>query len=220
MGMINPMANGAYAEKIVAPAGAFIAVPDGIDLADAGALPMGAMTGIQLIELGAKARPGQRILVTGANGSVGRAAVYTAAQAGALVVAAARGNAKAALAGLPVAKIVDLNDPDAVAAAGPYDAIADTVGDRLAERLAKHVRSGGVLASVVSPPPLPAADLPVTSAPVWVSFDGPRLIRFVEDYIRNGWSLPVAQRFALADVAKAHAAMDAGGVGGKILLVP
>ena len=220
MGMINPMANGAYAEKIVAPAGAFVHVPDGIDLVDAGALPMGALTGIQLIELGAKARPGQRILVTGANGSVGRAAVYTAAQAGALVVAGVRGHAKGALAGLPIADVVDIGDAEEVAAAGPYDAIADTVGDRLAERLTRHVRSGGVLASVVSPPPLPPADSPVASAPVWVGFDGPRLTRFVEDYIRNGWSMPVAHRFKLSDVAKAHAAMDAGGVGGKILLVP
>ena len=220
MGMINPMANGAYAEKIVAPAGAFVIVPDGIDLADAGALPMGTLTGIQLIELGTKARPGQRILVTGANGSVGRAAVYTAAQAGALVVAAVRGNAKEALAGLPVAEVVDLNDPEAIAAAGPYDAIADTVGDRLAERLTSQVRSSGVLASVVSPPPLPPADSSVTSAPVWVSFDGPRLTKFVEDYVRNGWSMPIAHRFSLADVAKAHAAMEKGGVGGKVLLLP
>ena len=220
MGMINPMQDGAYAEKIVAPAAAFVAVPDGLDLVDAGALPMGALTGIQLIELGTKAKPGQRILVTGANGSVGRAAVYTAAQAGALVVAGVRGHAKGALAGLPIADVVDIGDAEEVAAAGPYDAIADTVGDRLAERLTKYVRSGGVLASVVSPPPLPPADSPVTSAPVWVSFDGPRLTRFVEDYIRNGWSMPVAHRFKLADVAKAHAEMEAGGVGGKILLVP
>jgi len=220
MGMINPMANGAYAEKIAAPASAFIKLPDGIELADAGALPMGALTGIQLIELGAKARPGQRILVTGANGSVGRAAIYTAAQAGAAVVAGVRGNAKAALDVLPVAEIVDLNDPEAVAAAGPYDAIADTVGDRLVERLTRHVRAGGVLASVVSPTPLPPADAPVKSAPVWVSFDGPRLTRFIEDYIRNGWSMPVAHRFRLAEVSLAHALMEKGGVGGKVLLLP
>jgi NADPH:quinone reductase-like Zn-dependent oxidoreductase len=220
MGMINPMKNGAYAEKIVAPAAAFVAVPDGLGLVDAGALPMGALTGIQLIELGVKARPGQRILITGATGSVGRAAVYTAAAAGALVVAGVRGHIKGGLAGLPIADVIDLNDATDVASAGPYDAIADTVGGRLAERLTKHVRSSGILASVVSPPPLPPADLPVGSAPVWVSFDGPRLRKFVEDYIRNGWSMPVAHKFKLAEVAKAHAAMDAGGVGGKILLLP
>jgi NADPH:quinone reductase-like Zn-dependent oxidoreductase len=220
MGMINPMKNGAYAEKIVAPAAAFVIVPDGLSLVDAAALPMGAMTGIQLIELGAKAKPGQRILVTGANGSVGRAAVYTAAAAGALVVAGVRGHVKGALAGLPIADVVDIGDADAVAAAGPYDAIADTVGGRVAERLTKHVRSGGVLASVVSPPPLPPADSPVASAPVWVGFDGPRLTRFVEDYIRNGWSMPIAQRLKMSEAGKGHALMDAGGVGGKILLLP
>jgi NAD(P)-dependent dehydrogenase (short-subunit alcohol dehydrogenase family) len=57
--------------------------------------------------------------VTGANGSVGRAAVYAAAAAGALVVAGVRGDAKARLAGLPIADVVDLNDSEAVAAAGP-----------------------------------------------------------------------------------------------------
>ena len=219
-GMINPMKNGAYAQKIVAPAGAFVSVPEGLDLADAAALPMGALTGIQLIELGVKAGPGQRILVTGATGSVGRAAIYTAAAAGALVVAGVRGHAKGGLAGLPIAAVVDLSKPDEVAAAGPYDAIADTVGGRTAERLAKFVRSGGVLASVVSPPPLPPPGSPVTSAPVWVTFDGPRLTRFLQDYLRNRWSMPVAHRLPLSEASKAHALLDAGGVGGKIVLIP
>jgi NADPH:quinone reductase-like Zn-dependent oxidoreductase len=219
-GMINPAKNGAYAEKIVAPAAAFVIVPEGLDLVDAAALPMGALTGVQLIELGVKAVPGQRILVTGATGSVGRAAVYTAAAAGALVVAGVRGHAKGALAGLPIAGVVDLGNLDDVAAAGPYDAIADTVGGRVAERLTKFIRSGGVLASVVSPPPLPPVNAPVSSAPVWVGFDGPRLTRFLTDYVRNRWSMPVAERLPLSEVAKAHALIDAGGVGGKILLVP
>jgi hypothetical protein len=40
------------------------------------------------------------------------------------------------------------------------------------------------------------------------------------DYVRNRWSMPVAERLPLSEVAKAHALIDAGGVGGKILLVP
>jgi NADPH:quinone reductase-like Zn-dependent oxidoreductase len=219
-GMINPMRNGAYAEKIVAPAGAFVVIPDGLDLVNAAALPMGALTGIQLIELGVKASKGQRILVTGAAGSVGRAAIYTAAALGAEVFAGVRGSALGSLTGLPVSGIVDLANADEVAAAGPFDAIADTVGGRLAERLTKHVRPGGVLASVVSPAPLPPVDSPVTAAPVWVSFDGPRLSKFLKDFVQYGWSLPIAHRLALADAAKGHALIDAGGVGGKILLVP
>jgi hypothetical protein len=60
----------------------------------------------------------------------------------------------------------------------------------------------------------------VTSAPVWVSFDGPRLSKFLKDFVQYGWSLPIAHRLALSDAAKGHALIDAGGVGGKILLVP
>ncbi len=220
IGMINPAANGAYAEKIVAPAAMFTTIPDGLDLVDAAALPMGVLTGVQLAELGAKAAPGKRILVTGAAGSVGRAAVYAAAAAGASVIAGVRSSSRDALKGLPLAGIVDLGNAAEVSAAGPYDAIADTVGGRLAERLTKQVRPGGVLASVVSPAPLPPVDSPVTGAPVWVTFDGPRLTRFVEDMVKNGWTIPIAHRFKLSEVSKAHALMDAGGVGGKILLVP
>ncbi len=220
MGMINPAKDGAYAEKIAAPAASFVHVPEGLNLIDAAALPMGVLTGIQLVERGAKVGPGQRILVTGAAGSVGRAAVYAAAAAGAVVYAGVRARSRGALAGLPLAGILDLDNPDEVAAAGPFDAIADTVGGRVAERLCKFVRSGGVLASVVSPPPLPPVGARVTSAPVWVEFDGPRLLRFVADLRKNGWSMPVAHRLPLCEVAKAHVLMEAGGLGGKLVLVP
>jgi NADPH:quinone reductase-like Zn-dependent oxidoreductase len=220
MGMINPARNGAYAEKIAAPAAAFVAIPDGVDLVDAAALPMGCLTGIQLIELGAKARAGQRILVTGAAGSVGRAAVFAAVMAGAEVVAGVRARSRDTLAELPLAAVVDLGDPEDVAAAGPFDAIADTVGGRVAERLCRYVKPGGVLASVASPPPLPPAGSPIASAPVWVSFDGPRLAKFVADLRANGWTMPVAMNLPLAEAAKAHALIEAGGLGGKILLTP
>jgi NADPH:quinone reductase-like Zn-dependent oxidoreductase len=219
-GMINPAANGAYAEKIVAPAALFVTVPDGLDLVEAGSLPMGALTGIQLAEQGAQAGAGKRILVTGAGGSVGRAAVYAAAAAGATVIAGVRGNGKAAVAGLPVAGTVDLGNPDEVAAAGPFDAIADTVGGRVAERLAKYIKPGGILASVASPPPLPPVGAPVTLAPVWVTFDGPRLSRFLRDYREHRWSMPIARHFKLHEAAWAHEMMDAGGAGGKIVLTP
>jgi len=220
IGMINPGADGAYAEKIAAPAALFITVPDSLDLVDAAALPMGVLTGIQLIELGAKPKAGDRVLVTGAAGSVGRAAVYAAAAAGAQVIAGVRASAKVLVADLPVAAIVDLADAEAVAAAGPYDAIADTVGGRVAERLCKSLRQDGVLASVASPPPLPPVGSSIRLAPVWVSFDGPRLAGFVDDMIAKGWTMPVAHRVPLAEAAKAHALLDAGSVGGKIILVP
>ena len=90
----------------------------------------------------------------------------------------------------------------------------------MAERLCNYIRAHGVLASVASPPPLPPVGSTVSLAPVWVSFDGPRLARFVDDMAANGWTMPVAHRVPLAEAARAHALLDAGGVGGKIILIP
>jgi NADPH:quinone reductase-like Zn-dependent oxidoreductase len=220
IGMIDPSANGAYAEKVAAPAASFVKIPDWLDLVDAAALPTGAMTGIQLAELGAKAKPGDRILVTGAAGSVGRAAAYVAAAAGAQVVAGLRSHMFAALDGLPLAGMVDLHDAQAVEAAGPFNAIADTVGGRAAEKLCRFVKPNGILASVVLPPPLPPIGSSIALAPIWVTFDGPRLLRFIDDLHAKGWTMPIVHRLPLFDADRAHTLMEAGSVGGKILLVP
>lgn len=49
MGMLNTFENGAYAEKVIAPAATLVRVPGGLELADAAAIPMTALTGTQLI---------------------------------------------------------------------------------------------------------------------------------------------------------------------------
>lgn len=218
MGMINPFAEGAYAAKVAAPAAAFTKVPAQLDLAQAAALPTGTLTGLQLIEQQLRPRAGDKVLVVGAAGSVGRAAVYAAVEAGATVVAGVRASSRAAAADLPVQAWLDLDDADAVAQAGPFDGIADTVGDRVAERLCERLREGGVLASAASPTPVP--DAPVEVRPVWVSFDAERLRRFAEGVAAGRYAMPIAQRFPLAQVREAHERLDAGGVGGKIVLEP
>lgn len=217
MGMINPFADGAYAEKVAAPAAAFAHVPENLDLRLAAALPTGVLTGLQLIEDALKPAAGARILVTGAAGSVGRAAVYAAHAAGAQVIAGVRRGAKPT--DLPVTATVDLDDARAVAAAGPFDGIADTVGGRVAERLCEHLRPGGVLASVAAPAPVPE-DSSIPVVPVWVSFNAARLERFAQSVARGEYVVPIAQSLPLDQAARAHALLDAGGVGGKLLLIP
>lgn len=219
MGMINPFADGAYAERVAAPAAAFARVPDDLDLRRAAALPTGVSTGLQLIEDALKPKAGARILVTGAGGSVGRAAVYAAAAAGAQVIAGVRARSRPAVADLPVAAVLDLDDAAAVAAAGPFDGIADTVGGRVAERLCEHLRPGGVLASVAAPAPVPD-DASIAVVPVWVGFNRARLERFAAAVARGEYQVPIARELPLAQAAQAHALLDAGAVGGKILLIP
>ena len=220
MGMINPMANGAYAQKVVFAAASFAIVPDSLDLVAAAALPTGALTGTQLIERAIHPAARSKGLVSGAAGSVGRAAVFAALDAGAVVYAGVRGSAFAASRDLPVAGIVDLADQNALAAAGPFDFVADTVGGAVAENLFAYVKADGIVASIAVPPPNPPAGSTQRFVSLIVSFDRPRLEQFARELASKHRRMPIAHRLALAEVARAHELMENGSVGGKILLLP
>jgi NADPH:quinone reductase-like Zn-dependent oxidoreductase len=220
MGMVNPMANGAYAEKVAFHAAAFAHAPDGLDLIRAAALPTGVLTGTQLVERGIRPRADESILITGAGGSTGRAAVFAALDAGAVVYAGIRESSRDAVKDLPVAGVIDLSDAAALAALGPFDHMADTVGGAVAERLFAHIRPYGIVASIAVPPPNPPALSTQRFVSLVVSFDAPRLERFARELSAKNRSMPVAHILPLSDVALAHRLMEQGGVGGKIVLTP
>jgi NADPH:quinone reductase-like Zn-dependent oxidoreductase len=85
------LSNATYAELVAVDDSDVTHLPDGVDLADAAAIPLIALTGDQLVRLAANVQKGQVVLVTGALGSVGRAAVHTAKKMGAQVIAGVRG---------------------------------------------------------------------------------------------------------------------------------
>jgi NADPH:quinone reductase-like Zn-dependent oxidoreductase len=70
------LSNAAYAELVAVDDSDVTHLPDGVDLADAAAIPLVALTGDQLVRLATNVQKGQVVLVTGALGSVGRAAVW------------------------------------------------------------------------------------------------------------------------------------------------
>lgn len=220
MGMVNPMSNGAYAEKIAFSAAAFAHVPSTLGLVEAAALPTGVLTGTQLIEQAIQPKPGSIGLVTGAGGSSGRAAVLAALDAGAVVYAGVRASSRHAVSDLPVAGIIDLSDEAALRAAGPFDFMADTVGGEAAEKLFMYVKPQGVVASTAFPPPNPPPSSTQRFTSLIVSFDGARLEKFARDLSEKNRTMPVTHSFPLSEVSKAHTLMEQGGVGGKIVLIP
>jgi NADPH:quinone reductase-like Zn-dependent oxidoreductase len=66
--------SGSYAEYVIAPADVLTVVPDGLDLQEAAALPLVTTTGAQLMQ-SIQPKEKRLVLVTGALGSVDRAAV-------------------------------------------------------------------------------------------------------------------------------------------------
>ena len=70
------LSNKTYAELVAVDDSDLTHLPDGVDLADAAAIPLIALTGDQLVRLATNVKKGQIVLITGALGSVGRAAVH------------------------------------------------------------------------------------------------------------------------------------------------
>jgi NADPH:quinone reductase-like Zn-dependent oxidoreductase len=207
-----------YAELCVVKATDIARLPEGLDLINAAALPLVTLTGEQLIRLGTKIEQGQTVLISGALGSVGRAAVRTAKVAGARVIAGVRRRQLKDAEALGADHVVALDDHEAVAKIGLLDAVADTVGHATAEMLLGKVKPGGIFASVLGPPANAALHPTVTVVPVMAKPDPEHMLRLAKDYVSGGMPMPIDRMLPLADAGEGQAAAEKGGIG-KVLLL-
>jgi NADPH:quinone reductase-like Zn-dependent oxidoreductase len=208
-----------YAELCVVDAKDLVRVPDGMDVVNAAAVALVALTGEQLVRLGANVEKGQTVLVTGALGSVGRGAVFTAKQIGATVFAGVRESQRDEAAELGADEVIALDDDDDLERLGFLDAVADTVNGEAAQKLIAKVKQGGVYGSVVGPPANAKMHPTVRVQPIMAKPDAERLRWLAEQVTAGRLRIPIDRMVPLADAAKAHAAAEKGGVGGKILLL-
>ena len=137
------LSNATYAELVAVDDSDVTHLPDGLDLADAAAIPLIALTGDQLVRRATNVQKGQVVLVTGALGSVGRAAVHTAKKIGAQVIAGVRGKELEAARSLGVSGVLAIDDDEAIGKFRLVDAIADTVGGEVAAKLIVKVKQSG-----------------------------------------------------------------------------
>jgi NADPH:quinone reductase-like Zn-dependent oxidoreductase len=208
-----------YAEFVVVEGTVLTHLPDGLDLVDAAAIPLVVLTGDQLVKLAARVEPGQTIVVSGALGSVGRAAVHSAQKLGAHVIAGVRARQLPEAEGLGVSGTVAIDDDRAIAQLPLVDGVADTVGGETAAKLFSRVKNGGNFGyASVFPDGVSATNPAVKVTRVFARPDASKVREFADD-IRDGkFVLPVSQRLPLREAAKAHALVQKGG-SGKIVLV-
>jgi NADPH:quinone reductase-like Zn-dependent oxidoreductase len=212
-------ADATYAEFVVVQSSVLTHLPDGLDLIDAAAIPLVSLTGDQLVRNATRAVSGQRILVSGALGSVGRAAVHTAKKLGATVIAGVRAAQLAQVAELGVSEAVAIDDDAAIASLAPVDGVADTVGNETAAKLFRRIREGGRFGyASVFPADAAATNPTVEVTRVFARPDASKVREFADDIRDGAFSLPISQRLPLREAATAQALMQKGGAG-KIVLV-
>ncbi|WP_263373536.1 NADP-dependent oxidoreductase [Granulicella aggregans] len=215
---VMALAHATYAELTVVKADELTLVPEGLDLVEAAALPLVSLTGEQLISRGTGIKQGETVLISGAMGSVGRAAIFTAKKAGATVIAGVKKSQLDAAKELGADEVVALDDKEAMAKVGFMDAVADTVGGETGEMLLGKVKQGGVFASVVGPPPGAKLHPTVKIVPVMAVPDPVKLAEMAAEVVAGRYKIPIDRMLPLAEAADGQVAAEKGGIG-KVLLL-
>lgn len=214
---VAALAQRTFAELVAVPAADAALVPDGMDLVEAAAYPLVCLTADQLVRIATKARAGQTVLVTGALGAVGRAAVYTVQQLGARAIAVVRASRVAEAAALHADGVLSLDDHAALDALGPVDAIADTLGS-VTTKLLPYVRAGGVVGTVVTPPPDVAAYPQLELNRLAAKPDAAATRGFLEAVVLGRFRLPIEPPIPLSRVGEGQERLERGGGVGKIVV--
>ncbi|MEM7142095.1 MAG: medium chain dehydrogenase/reductase family protein [Actinomycetota bacterium] len=140
---------GAYSEYLCCAADRLVPVPDALDAADATALILSYVTAYQLLHRVAEVEAGQRVLVHGAGGAVGTAALQLGRLAGVELIGTASAGKRAHVEALGAA-VIDYRSEDfveRVAQLAPdgVDVVLDGVGPQNARRSVRALRPGGRL---------------------------------------------------------------------------
>ena len=194
---------GAHAERAVVPLAGLAKLPENVSFEAGATLPLIGLTGRQSVDaLGVK--PGDRVLVSGALGAVGRAAVQYLRELGAKPVAGVR----AGRLGEGEALAGEVLDIDKVPASPSFDYAVSTAGP-VAGNLVRYVRDRGKVASAVQTP----ADANPGDRVHVISISGhddPALLQAIANAAGRGeLTIPIAAQFPLNQLAEAHKSLAA-----------
>ncbi|MDX6287148.1 MAG: NADPH:quinone reductase [Frankiales bacterium] len=140
---------GAFAEQVVVNAGSLTQIPDGVNVRDAAAFGVAHRTAYHALRSIARTGSGDQVIVLGAGGGVGLAAVQLAVALGASVTAVASTDEKLAVANANGAtrlvnhKTADLRAALKVALPDGADVVLDPVGGTLSEPALRSLHYGG-----------------------------------------------------------------------------
>lgn len=233
---------GAFATHLNAPAAAVMPLPDGMDLGVAATLPLAYGTVMHALIDRGQVRAGETLLVLGAAGGVGLAAIMIGKALGARVIAAASTDEKLELARQHGADEVinyeqaDLKDAlKALTGKQGVDVILDPVGDRWAESAFRSIAWGGrylVIGFAGGEIPRLPLNLPLLKGAsvvgvFWGEFarrdpaGNARNLAQLAGWVMDGTVRPlVSERYALEDGPRAMRDLLERRVTGKVIITP
>jgi NADPH:quinone reductase-like Zn-dependent oxidoreductase len=198
---------GCYAEYVRRPARGLIAAkPARLSFADAAALPYGGLLAALLLrKAGIKA--GQHVLVYGASGAIGTAAVQLAKHFGATVTGVCGGGNAGLVRSLGADAVIDYTREDFATRPERYDLILDAVGKR--KSAAAMLRAGDALAPG-------GKSMSIDDIRPWLRAEDLLLLSSLAE---SGALKPVIDRtYPLEELAEAHRYVELGHKRGNVIV--
>jgi len=222
----NERTFGAHAQFMtIAADGAVVSMPTGIDFVAAAPSFEGshyALANLRAAKVGA----GTDVLVYGATGAIGSAAVQLAKALGAEVTAVCRGEHVALVESLGADRVIDYTVDDFTAGDTTYDVVFDAVGKTSYKQCKRLVRPGGVfMATDVGPfpwNPLLALTTRI-GARRRVMFPLPKddaeVVGYLRDRIEAGEFRPLIDRtYPLDEIVEAYRYVETGQKVGNVVI--
>ncbi len=169
---------GAYAEyKCMPENGALAIKPANLSYEDSVSIPNGALTALPFLRDKGKIQSGQRVLIYGASGSVGSAAVQLTRYYGAEVTGVCSSANLDMVSSLGAYQVIDYTQEDFTKNGKTYDIIFDTVGKLSFSQCKGSLTDEGIYLATV---PTPAMMLQA----VWPARSGSKKVKFVAAGLR------------------------------------
>ena len=233
-------APGSYAQYVVAPADALVAVPDGVDDDVAASMLLQGLTAHYLITDTHRADPGDWVLITAGAGGVGQLLIQLAVARGFRVITTTSTPDKAELCrelGAEHVLLYPEATPERIRelSAGGVQVVFDGVGkDTFDSSLDSLDRRGTLVLFGAASGPVPPVDPQRLNAAGSVFLTRPTLAHYIatsseyraraaevlDALVAGSVTLTVGARFGLSEAAQAHRALQSRQTSGSVVLDP
>ena len=221
---------GTHAEYVcLSQDGALATLPETMSMAEGAGMSNGALTALPFLRDHAKVRPGDKVLIIGASGSIGTHAVQLAKELGAEVTAVCSTPNVALVKSLGADRVIDRTTEDFTRGDERYDVIFDTVGKSSFSRCKPVLTKRGAYLTTV----LSAGALFFT---LWTKLFGGKKAMFAATGLRSSAEksadleyleqlveagklrVVIDSHYPLSRIADAHRHVDAGRKRGNLII--
>ena len=219
---------GAHAEYLAVPErGSVATMPANLSFEEAAPGTEGAHYALSMIR-SAGVEPGQDVLVNGATGAIGSAAVQLLAHLGASVTATCSTAHQDLVAGLGAGRVIDYTAEDFTQDAERYDVVMDAVGKSSFARCRRLLRPRGIFLSSdlgpLSQNPVMALVTPLfggrrVTFPIPVERDPAAVMGYLKDLMESGAFKPlIDRRYPLEQIVEAYRYVESGQKVGSVVI--